>query len=105
AVTRHYNIQASAKAIDWGNLIVALGSVYAPKVVAMGMRKSKEVRVARQQAQAGAGFVASPMSPEANPTVKSPTVNIQHPKAAGPAGGAGPVLRPKQPSDLALLDE
>jgi hypothetical protein len=107
AVSRHYDIQASQKAIDWGNLVIALGTVYGRKVVPMAMRKSREATAARKARMANAGFTASPMSPAANPVKPNPVsgTRAMHPNAAGPPNGAGPVLRPKQPSDLALLDE
>jgi hypothetical protein len=107
AVSRHYDIQASQKAIDWGNLVIALGTVYGRKVVPLAMRKSREATAARKARMANAGFTASPMSPAANPAKPNPVSGTRsmHPNAAGPPTGAGPVLRPKQPSDLALLDE
>ena len=106
AVSRHYDIQASQKAIDWGNLVVALGTVYGRKVIPFAVRRSREATAARKAASTNAGFTTSPMSPLVNP--KPNTVagtRAMHPNAAGPPNGAGPVLRPKQPSDLALLDE
>jgi hypothetical protein len=47
AVARHYDLQASAKATDWGNLIVSLGVVYGPRVVAVSSRKATEAKVRR----------------------------------------------------------
>jgi hypothetical protein len=106
AVSRHYDIQASQKAIDWGNLVVALGTVYSRKVIPFAIRRSREATAARKAAPANAGFTASPLSPLVNPK-PNPVAGTRamHPNAAGPPNGAGPVLRPKQPSDLALLDE
>jgi hypothetical protein len=106
AVSRHYNIEASQKTIDWGNLIVALGTVYGKKVVPLIVRKGRETTAARKAASVNAGFTASPMSPLVNPR-PNPVAGTRsmHPNAAGPPNGASPVVRPKQPSDLALLDE
>jgi hypothetical protein len=105
AVSRHYDIQASQKAIDWGNLTVALGTVYARKIGPIFIRKSREANAARKAAQSSMGFTASPLSTAANPRQQQPTSAVQHPKAAGAPNGASPISRPKQPSDLALLDE
>jgi hypothetical protein len=106
AVSRHYDIQASQKAIDWGNLIVALGTVYSKKVIPFAVRRSRETTAARKAASSSAGFTASPMSPMVNPKPNPVSgTRTMHPNVAGTPNGASPVLRPKQPSDLALLDE
>jgi hypothetical protein len=42
AVARHYDLQASQKAIDWGNLVVALGAFYGPRIIAIRARRKQE---------------------------------------------------------------
>src|SRR5271165_4658290 len=49
AVMRHYDLQASQKAIDWGNLVVALGAFYGPRFISIGVRKRAEARERRHQ--------------------------------------------------------
>lgn len=44
-VSRHYNFGASQKTLDWGNLMIALGVIYAPRVMMIRMRNKMEVQV------------------------------------------------------------
>ncbi len=41
-VMRHYNISASQKAIDWGNLLLTMGLVYGNKFYAVNERRKAE---------------------------------------------------------------
>lgn len=39
AVARHYDVGASAKALDWTNLLTTMGSIYGVRVMAMTVRR------------------------------------------------------------------
>jgi hypothetical protein len=52
-VAKHYDITASEKALDWGNLCLTLGVVYGPRFVMINARR-KEERAAKR---AGASSV------------------------------------------------
>lgn len=39
AVARHYDIGASAKALDWMNLATTMGSLYGVRIMAIKMRR------------------------------------------------------------------
>lgn len=41
-VSRHYDVSVSAKALDWTNLIMALGMVYGTRVFAIRNRRMNE---------------------------------------------------------------
>lgn len=93
AVARHYDLQASQKAIDWGNLVVALGAFYGPRIVAIRMRRKSE-RNERRAANAGV-----PVQQASAP------VQRQTSAAARPSGVP---LRTHTPSDdekAAMLNE
>lgn len=94
AVARHYDLQQTAKATDWGNLIVSLGVVYGGRLMSIGFRKQAEKKAR------GAGVRLNP-SPVAaaptQPTVRVPPVGQQTPGM--------PSTRPKNDADLALLNE
>lgn len=95
AVARHYDLQQTAKATDWGNLIVSLGIVYGGRVIAITTRTNREA-AARRASGAPMGVVVN--------TAPS-HVRVEHPKAAGAPGGAQPLTRPKTEADQALLNE
>lgn len=94
AVGRHYDLQQTAKATDWGNLVVSLGVVYGGRFMSIGMRKSAERKAA------GRGVNLNPRPVAAAPT--QPTVTTP---AAGKAAPGMPTTRPKNDADLALLNE
>lgn len=98
AVARHYDLQASAKATDWGNLIVSLGVVYGPRVVALAVRKGNEAKTRGH----GTPRVA-PAPPQAPTPTQTPA-----PAAAGsnaPPATAKVPTRPSTREDDALLNE
>lgn len=41
-VAQHYDVQASQKTVDWGNLIATLSMVYGTRMVAIYSRKKSE---------------------------------------------------------------
>lgn len=41
-VMKHYDVRASAKVVDWTNLIICLGMIYGPRAVAYAARVKKE---------------------------------------------------------------
>lgn len=43
-VARHYDITASQKAMDWGNLMIALAVIYGPRMVLIGRKKKETVK-------------------------------------------------------------
>jgi hypothetical protein len=98
AVARHYDLQATAKATDWGNLIVSLGVVYGGRIVAITARKSAEAKARR-------GHGNPVLQTGAAPPARDGRVTVQHPIAAGVPGGAMPGTRPKTRADDALLNE
>jgi hypothetical protein len=98
AVARHFDMQASQKAIDIGNFCVTLGIVYGSRLVSIGIRR-KATREAR-----GKGTPAVVVQPAPRTTPTAPGSNA-------PAGdpnrpnGAQPLSRPKTPEDNTMLDE
>lgn len=40
AVGRHYNMETSQKALDWSNLLMALGMIYGPRMFAVRVNKA-----------------------------------------------------------------
>jgi hypothetical protein len=46
-VARHYDVSVSAKALDWSNLVMALGMVYGTRLVAIRARRGAERRAGR----------------------------------------------------------
>jgi hypothetical protein len=58
-VARHYNIEASEKALAWTNLIVVGFSLYTPRMLAIKIRwtMDREEALRRQEAQATASIV------------------------------------------------
>lgn len=105
AVARHYDLQASAKATDWGNLVVSLGVVYGGRVVAITVRKTAEIKSKRNSPEP----ILSPKAPIQSPmnaVTKPPeNVTIHHPNAAGQPNGANPPTRPKTREDDKFLNE
>lgn len=60
-VLRHYNINTSQKAIDWGNLLITGGLIYGSKVHQASERKKRAVKEKKESAQAvNAGFGIPP---------------------------------------------
>ena len=43
-VARHYNIEAGAKAIDWSNLMIAMGMIYGTRIAAVMNKKKGEAK-------------------------------------------------------------
>ena len=97
AVARHYDMQASQKAVDIGNLVVTIGIVYGSRLVSIGARR----KAARDAKRAGTPAVVVQPAPAAPPRAATgqPTV-----RAGGP-NGAAPLTRPKSEADNAMLDE
>lgn len=105
AVARHYDLQASEKATDWGNLVVSLGIVYGGRVVAIMSRTNAEAKVKRGH---GNPILATQPAAPASPASVRPSpekVTIHHPTAAGLPNGAAPLTRPRTPQDDAFLNE
>lgn len=104
AVARHYDLQASEKATDWGNLVISLGIVYGGRVIAIASRTNAETKAKR-----GHGnpiLQTQPAAPAPASVRPSPDkVTIHHPTAAGPPNGASPLTRPRTPQDDAFLNE
>jgi hypothetical protein len=102
AVSKHYDMQASAKAIDLGNLCVTFSIIYGGKFART---------IARKRAEAAANPRSSrPVTVNAPATASAPqhrpaTTVVHHPVAAGRPNGAGPVVRAKTEQDLAMLNE
>jgi hypothetical protein len=94
AVARHYDLQASQKAIDWGNLCVALSAFYGPRVMAISVRRKQERAEKRQQQQPG--VVAQPVS-----AARPPGGN----GAAKPTGAPLRTHTPSEAEKVALLNE
>lgn len=95
AVGRHYDLQQTAKATDWGNLIVSLGVVYGGRIMSVGMRKAAEKKANGRNVKPGTGFTPTP-----------PNVAPQQPQALKPNGASGiPGARPRTDADLKMLDE
>jgi hypothetical protein len=96
AVTRHYDLQQTAKATDWGNLVVSLGVVYGGRLIRISSRKKAEKAARRGAVAPGTGFVpTAPNTAPQQPQVKTPIVD---PKV-------GVATRPKTREDDALLNE
>lgn len=127
AVARHYDLQATAKATDWGNLIVSLGVVYGGRFVSLTARKRQENAMRRQQRanpppppprhQSPVASVTNPtptyhqpdLPDEVAPGVRNDapkTVTVHHPNAAGPPTGAMPKTRaPSKEEQQTMLEE
>ena len=56
-VSRHYNMQATAKSIDIANLAIVLGTAYGSRFMAMRMRREMERAERRNKARQDAGNV------------------------------------------------
>lgn len=41
-VSRHYDLHASSKVVDWTNLVMCLGSIYGTRFIAMRAAASRE---------------------------------------------------------------
>jgi hypothetical protein len=96
AVARHYDLQQTAKATDWGNLIVALGVVYGGRFIRISARKKAEALAKRGATRANTGFVPTPpMTAPNQPQAMTPTK----------ATPGMPPSRAKTDADLALLNE
>lgn len=52
AVMQHYNIKASQKAIDWGNLLLTGGLMYGGKIHAVNERHKAERAAKKENANA-----------------------------------------------------
>jgi hypothetical protein len=96
AVGRHYDLQQTAKATDWGNLIVSLGVVYGGRFMSIGIRKSAEKKARSRDVKPGTGFTPTPPSAPNQPAVMQPN--------KGPPSHI-PGARPKTDADLKMLDE
>lgn len=98
AVAKHYDLQQSAKATDWGNLILSLGVVYGGRMVSIYARN----KAARPPKKPPAGFsqVQQPPAPAAPSHIR-----VDHPNAAGPPSGATPLTRKATVEDQAMLNE
>lgn len=60
-VMQHYNIKASQKAIDWGNLLLTAGLLYGGKIYRISERKDAEKKTARATSDnANAAFGLAP---------------------------------------------
>lgn len=97
AVTRHYDLQQTAKATDWGNLVVSLGVVYGGRIIRISARKRDEKAKARGATAPSTGFV---------PT--APNVAPQQPRTMEPnkAASGMPATRPyERGKDDVLLNE
>lgn len=99
AVGRHYDLQQTAKATDWGNLVVSLGVVYGGRFMRIGIRKSAEKKARRGAVAPGTGFVPTP------PNRAPGQPQTMQPNAAPSTGGGIPGSRPKTEADLKMLDE
>jgi hypothetical protein len=98
AVGRHYDLQQTAKATDWGNLIVSLGVVYGGRFMRIGIRKSAEKKARGRDVKVGTGFaVTPPNSAPQQPEVMRPNV--------APTAATMPGTRPRTTEDLKMLDE
>lgn len=93
AVGRHYDLQQTAKATDWGNLIVSLGVVYGGRFMRIGIRRKAENKGKARDVKPGTGFVPTP-----------PNRAPGQPQTQAPPNGING-SRPKTTDDLRLLDE
>jgi hypothetical protein len=66
-VARHYNIEASEKALAWTNLTVVAFSMYTPRIVALKLRfaMDREERRMKAEAQNPMGATVHPLRPGA----------------------------------------
>lgn len=96
AVSRHYDLQQTQKATDWGNLVVSLGVVYGGRIIRISARTSAEKKAKRGATAANTGF-----------TPTAPNVAPQQPQTAAPVINAkmGVATRQKTAADDALLNE
>lgn len=96
AVARHYDLQQTAKATDWGNLVVSLGVVYGGRLIRISARTSAEKKARRGATAPNTGFV---------PT--APNVAPQQPQTAAPTVNAkmGVETRQKRAEDDLFLNE
>lgn len=97
AVTRHYDLQQTQKATDWGNLVVSLGVVYGGRIIRISARTRSEKAARRGATAASTGFSTAPVNhaPQ-QPQVREP------PKQGPPAPVA---TRPRTREDDELLNE
>lgn len=56
-VQRHYPISVQQKHLDWGALIVALGTIYGTRFAAIRIRTMTEKRERQEEARRNAGVV------------------------------------------------
>lgn len=96
AVTRHYDLQQTAKATDWGNLVVSLGVVYGGRLIRISARRKVEKAARRGATAPGTGFNPAPV----NHAPQQP--QVREPPRPAPAPVAS---RPRTREDDALLNE
>lgn len=53
AVSRHYNVATTQKAIDWTNLAMVLGAVYGTRIVVASRKKKERAQDVNQPPQPG----------------------------------------------------
>lgn len=96
AVSRHYDLQQTQKATDWGNLVVSLGVVYGGRIIRISARTSAAKKASRGATAPNTGF-----------TPTAPNVAPQQPQTRTPeaAKAAMPPMRPRTREDDALLNE
>ncbi len=99
-VQRHYNWQASQKAMDWGNAVVAIGGIYSLKLMAVTARRNAEGKARRASAPAMNVPVEAPSMKN-----DGTTRTVHHPTAAGKPNGAAPQTRKAEMADMVMLDE
>jgi hypothetical protein len=105
AVSRHFDLQASAYAIDLGNFAVTFSIIYGGKIARTVARKRAE-REANPQRSTAPVKVNTPPSVAVSSGQYTPkTTVVHHPVAAGKPNGAAPVVRPRTQEDLAMLEE
>lgn len=67
-VMRHYSVQTTQKTLDWIALFGSAGAIYAPRVVAIRMRKSRPRHVNQPSSQNMGGNVHDfPVMPSIEP--------------------------------------
>lgn len=96
AVTRHYDLQQTQKATDWGNLAVSLGVVYGGRIIRISARTRAEKAARRGATAASTGFAAAPV----NHAPQQPQVREPPKQAPTPVP-----TRPRTREDDALLNE
>ena len=68
-VMRHYDVRTTQKTMDWGNLLIALGTVYGPRVVVIAANRRQQAKPPPQgPAAPETGWGEIGQLPDATPT-------------------------------------